>query len=110
VATVEFKTGSRDMSLTCGLTAMGAALVSQRRLTRPSVAAPTPTLEDMHISQTGLPPRPTIRQAAEYHQVDIKTIRRWIQQGRITAHRVGPRLLRLDRDSVINVGRRIGAA
>jgi excisionase family DNA binding protein len=50
----------------------------------------------------------TIRQAADYHQVDIKTIRRWIQQGRITAHRTGPRLIRLDRDSVLNVGRRIG--
>jgi excisionase family DNA binding protein len=57
-----------------------------------------------------LPPRPTIKQAAEYHQVDIKTIRRWIQQGRITATRVGPRLLRLSRDEVINVGRQIGGA
>jgi excisionase family DNA binding protein len=56
----------------------------------------------------GLPPRPTIKQAADYQQVDIRTIRRWVQEGRITAHRVGPRLLRLDRDSVINVGRRIG--
>jgi excisionase family DNA binding protein len=61
----------------------------------------------MHINDTGLPPRPTIKQAAEFHQVDEKTIRRWIQQGHIRAHRVGPRLLRLDRDSVINVGRRI---
>jgi excisionase family DNA binding protein len=57
-----------------------------------------------------LPPRPTIKQAAEYHQVDIKTIRRWIQQGRITAHRVGPRLLRLDRESVLSLGRPVGGA
>jgi excisionase family DNA binding protein len=64
----------------------------------------------MPTYQGGLPPRPTIKQAADYHQVDIKTIRRWIQQGRITAVRVGPRLLRLDRDSVINIGRRIGGA
>jgi excisionase family DNA binding protein len=61
-------------------------------------------------SYQGLPPRPTIKQAAEYHQVDIKTIRRWIQRGWITAHRVGPRLIRLDRDEVINVWRRIGGA
>jgi excisionase family DNA binding protein len=64
----------------------------------------------MHTTNQGLPPRPTIKQAAEYHQVDVKTIRRWIQEGRLSAHRVGPRLLRLDRDSVINVGRRIGGA
>jgi excisionase family DNA binding protein len=57
------------------------------------------TLVDMNNHQ-GPPPRPTIKQAAEYHHMDIKTVRRWIQQGRITAHRVGPRLLRLDRDSV----------
>jgi excisionase family DNA binding protein len=63
----------------------------------------------MHISETGLPPRPTIKQAASFLQVDEKTIRRYIQQNRIIAHRVGPRLLRLDRDSVINVGRRIGS-
>jgi excisionase family DNA binding protein len=65
------------------------------------------TLVDMN-NQQGLPPRPTIKQAAQYHQVDVKTIRRWIAQGRRTAFRVGPRLLRLDRDSVINVGRRVG--
>ena len=51
----------------------------------------------------------TLQQAAEYHQVDIKTIRRWIQQGRITAYRVGPRLLRLDRESVVGLGRKVGA-
>jgi excisionase family DNA binding protein len=58
----------------------------------------------------GLPPRPTIKQTADYLQVDIRTVRRYIQRGLLTAHRVGPRLVRLDRDSVINVGRRIGGA
>ena len=57
-----------------------------------------------------LPPRPSIRQAAEYHGVDQKTIRRWIAQGRITAQRIGPRLIRLDRDEVLSLGRRIGGA
>jgi excisionase family DNA binding protein len=57
-----------------------------------------------------LPPRPSIRQAAEYHGVDQKTIRRWIAQGRITAQRIGPRLIRLDRDEVLILGRRIGGA
>ena len=57
-----------------------------------------------------LPPRPSIRQAAEYHGVDQKTIRRWIAKGRLSAHRVGPRLIRLDRDEVLTLGRRIGGA
>jgi excisionase family DNA binding protein len=51
----------------------------------------------------------TIRQAAEYLQVEEKTIRRYIQKGYIPAQRIGPRRLRLDRDSVINMGRRIGS-
>lgn len=57
-----------------------------------------------------LPPRPSIRQAAEFHGVDQKTIRRWIAQGRLTAQRIGPRLIRLDRDEVLSLGRRIGGA
>ena len=63
-------------------------------------------------NQTGanLPPRPSIRQAAEFHGVDHKTIRRWIAQGRLTAQRVGPRLIRLDREEVLSLGQRIGGA
>jgi excisionase family DNA binding protein len=57
-----------------------------------------------------LPPRPSIRQAADFHGVDQKTIRRWIAQGRLGAHRVGPRLIRLDRDGVLSRGQRIGGA
>jgi excisionase family DNA binding protein len=57
-----------------------------------------------------LPPRPSIRQATEYHGVDQKTIRRWIAQGRLMAQRVGPRLIRLDREEVLSLGRRIGGA
>jgi excisionase family DNA binding protein len=52
----------------------------------------------------------TIKEAAALHRVSTKTIRRWIQAGYIRAYRVGPRLLRLERASVINVGRRIGGA
>lgn len=57
-----------------------------------------------------LPPRPSIRQAAEFHGVDPKTIRRWIAEGRLTAYRVGPRLIRLDRAEVLALGRRVGGA
>jgi excisionase family DNA binding protein len=60
--------------------------------------------------QKDLPPRLNIKQAADFHGVDEKSIRRWIAQGRLTAYRVGPRLIRLDRDSVLNLGNRIGGA
>jgi len=53
----------------------------------------------------GLPPRPSIGQVAEYLGTQPKTIRRWIAAGRLTAHSVGPRLLRLDRDEVLKLGR-----
>jgi excisionase family DNA binding protein len=67
----------------------------------------------MDINQwTGaaLPPRPTIKQSAEYHDVDVKTIRRGIAAGRLIVHRVGPRLLRLERDEVLRLGRHVGGA
>ena len=57
-----------------------------------------------------LPPRPSIRQAAEFHGVDQTTIRRWLAQGRLAAQRIGPRLIRLDRDEVLGLGRRIAGA
>jgi excisionase family DNA binding protein len=58
----------------------------------------------------GLPPRPSIRQTADYFGVDQKTIRRWIAQGRLTANRLGPCLIRLDRAEVLQLGRPVGAA
>jgi len=39
-----------------------------------------------------LPPRPSIRQTADYFGVDRKTIRRWVAPGRLTANRLGPHL------------------
>lgn len=57
-----------------------------------------------------LPPRPSIQEVAVWYGVNVKTVRRWIAAGRLIAHRVGPRLLRLDRDEVLSLGRRIGGA
>jgi excisionase family DNA binding protein len=34
--------------------------------------------------------------AAEYADVDPRTVRRWIASGRLTAYRVGPRLIKVD--------------
>lgn len=57
---------------------------------------------------TKLPARPSIAEAAEHFAVNVKTIRRWIASGRLSAQRIGPRLIRLDRDELLNLGRRIG--
>ncbi len=55
-----------------------------------------------------LPPQPTISQTAEYFGGDVKTVRRWISQGRPTAYRVGPRLIRVDRQSILKLASPIG--
>jgi excisionase family DNA binding protein len=61
-------------------------------------------------AQTQLPAQPTINQTAKYFGVDIKTIRRWISQGRLTAYRIGPRLIRVDRESIRRLANPIGGA
>lgn len=47
----------------------------------------------------------TIRDAAEREQVSTRTIRRWIARGLIRAERIGPRLIRVDLDSLDQLGR-----
>ena len=47
----------------------------------------------------------TIKQAAEYYQLDPKTIRRMIAQGKLKARRVGERNIRVDRESLLELGR-----
>lgn len=47
----------------------------------------------------------TVQDAADRKKVSRKTIRRWISEGRIDAERVGPRLIRVDLDSVDRLGR-----
>ncbi|WP_173842274.1 excisionase family DNA-binding protein [Mycobacterium terramassiliense] len=48
-----------------------------------------------------LPARVTIQRAAEYLDVTDKTIRRRIADGTLKAYRVGPRLIRIDRESLL---------
>ncbi|MFE1663427.1 helix-turn-helix domain-containing protein [Microbacterium sp. P02] len=45
-------------------------------------------------------PKVTVQQAAEEWQVDPKTVRRWIAAGIVSAERVGPRLIRVDLNSL----------
>lgn len=44
--------------------------------------------------------RVTVREAADHCGVGATTIRRWIDQGRIVAYRTGPRIIRVDLESV----------
>ncbi len=52
-----------------------------------------------------LPTWGTIQEAADYKKISTKTIRRYIDQGLIDAERVGPRLIRVNLDSLDELGR-----
>lgn len=52
----------------------------------------------------------TIKDAADFHGIHPQTLRRWIAQGRLTAYRVGPHLIRLDAVEVEQLGRIIPTA
>jgi excisionase family DNA binding protein len=47
----------------------------------------------------------TIKQVADYYQLDPKTIRRMIAHGKLKARRVGERSIRVDRESLLELGR-----
>lgn len=47
----------------------------------------------------------TVQGVAEIRNVSTKTVRRWITDGLIYAERVGPRLIRIDLNSLDNIGR-----
>lgn len=55
----------------------------------------------MDTQDKPLPARVTIQRAAEYLDVTDKTIRRRIADGTLKAYRVGPRLIRIDRESLL---------
>ena len=42
----------------------------------------------------------SLAQAAARTRVSVRTLRRWIAQGRLPAYRAGPRLLRVDPQDV----------
>jgi excisionase family DNA binding protein len=52
----------------------------------------------------------TITGAAEYAPCGRRTIQRYIQQGKLTAWRLGPEMIRVDLDEVDRLFRRIPVA
>jgi excisionase family DNA binding protein len=53
------------------------------------------------LKPTGLPALLTIAQVAEATDLSTKTIRRRVADGTFLAHRIGPRCIRIERDSVL---------
>lgn len=47
---------------------------------------------------------------AEYADVSVRTLRRYIAQGRLTGYRVGPRLVKVDLNELRQLARPIPAA
>ncbi len=52
-------------------------------------------MEDIVVSTTKTLLSPA--EAAEYAGINVRTLRRYIAAGRVTAYRMGPRLIRVDR-------------
>lgn len=52
-----------------------------------------------------LPSSPSIQQSADFLGVSYNTIRRRITDVTLRAYRVGPRVIRVDRDSLIELAR-----
>jgi excisionase family DNA binding protein len=68
----------------------------------------TPGRSNKH---TGLPSLLSINQVADATGLSTKTIRRRVSDGTLLAHRIGPRCIRIDRDSVLALLRSpLGAA
>jgi excisionase family DNA binding protein len=49
----------------------------------------------------------TPKEAAERYGVSVKTIQRWTAEGVIEAYRFGPRLVRINPESIENLGKAI---
>jgi excisionase family DNA binding protein len=54
------------------------------------------------------PPWMTMAQCAHDLDVDLSTIRRYIQQGRLKAVRVGPQMIRVERASFLEMTQPVG--
>ncbi|AEK07402.1 DNA binding domain protein [Mycobacterium phage Rockstar] len=55
-----------------------------------------------------LPQRASIQQVADHLGVSTRTVRNYIADGKLKAVRLGPRLIRVERDSVEALMRPIG--
>jgi excisionase family DNA binding protein len=65
-----------------------------------------------HRDATKPPPRrlASIAAAADYADISVRTIRRYIAEGRLTGYRVGPRLVKVDLADLDKLARPIPTA
>jgi excisionase family DNA binding protein len=61
-----------------------------------------------YMNRQELPRNPSIKDAADFLGVDPKTIRRYISKALIKAHRIGPRWIRIERQSLLNLATPVG--
>ena len=57
----------------------------------------------LHATPTGLPALLSKKQVAEVTGVSERTIDRWIEAGILKAHRIGPRIIRIEAASILGV-------
>jgi excisionase family DNA binding protein len=57
-----------------------------------------------------LPARVSVNRAAAYLDVSHRTVRRYIADGQLRATRIGPRLIRIDRESLLKLATPVGGA
>jgi excisionase family DNA binding protein len=62
------------------------------------------------MTKNDMPRLVSIRHAADELGCDPRTIRRYIAAGLLTASRVGPRMIRVERDSLLALLRPVGGA
>jgi excisionase family DNA binding protein len=57
-----------------------------------------------------LPAVVSVSRAAVYLDVSHRTVRRYIADGQLRATRIGPRLIRIDRESLLKLAQPVGGA
>ncbi|MGO4445079.1 helix-turn-helix domain-containing protein [Mycobacterium sp. 2YAF39] len=62
------------------------------------------TDEEYSAMDEKLPSWVTIKQAAEYYQISERTVRKMISIGDLKAKRIGPKTIRIERDSLVELG------
>jgi excisionase family DNA binding protein len=72
---------------------------------------PTQNTEQANVpSAKEFPPLLSLRESAAVTGLKYHTIRAYIRTGRLLAYRIGPRSVRVDRDSLLSLLKPIGGA